>query len=76
MRNWVELELGQLWEGSHSATGMKQAGMGTFEHLCPFVSVLSSLTDSGELEDQIPANKELMEEKQTGIIKEHFHAKL
>lgn len=76
MKNWVELELRQLWEGSHSATGMNQAGMGTLEHLCLSVSVLSSLTDSGELEDQIPAIKELMEVKQMEIIRDHFSAKL
>lgn len=38
--------------------------MGTFEHLCMFSSVLRTLTDSGELGDQILAIKELMEAKE------------
>lgn len=64
MCNWAESELRQLWEGRHSAIGIKQLAMGTFEHLCMFSSVLSTLTDSGELGDQILAIKELMEAKE------------
>lgn len=42
MWNWVELQLRQLWEGSHSAIGMKQSARGTFEHLSMFSCVLST----------------------------------
>lgn len=38
--------------------------------------MVSTLTDSGGLGDQIPAIKELMEIKQMGIIREQFNAQL